>query len=290
MKKFTSKYPIICAPMNQVSDLNLALAVSKAGAIPSLISYCYADKYEFFNEVELFLKETDNSDIIVAIDDKDIIHPHTIKKIKELNIKYLMRYPNENKKFTEGQLHSIYNNATSILKNISCDVIELYIKSGGEVLDNNFYFLKGSDGAGRGLVNTEQLFSEYKNKYPNGSFIPVGGIGSPKDVKKYIDAGATAIAVGTLFAASAESKLSLESKQRIVRATSKDLKRFSVGQDQQAIFFEKFNQTDDDNHTESLKEGIATGTSGHLFAGKGIDHVDSIKPVVEIVKYLVSTL
>ena len=38
MPFFNAKYPIICTPMNKVSDAKLALAAHAAGIIPSLVA------------------------------------------------------------------------------------------------------------------------------------------------------------------------------------------------------------------------------------------------------------
>jgi nitronate monooxygenase len=291
MTEFKSKYPIICSPMNQVSDLNLALAVSKAGAVPSLISYCYNTVEEFLIDIESFLKETENSELIVAADDKVIVNINFLNKIKSLKVSHVMRYVNEESNVTESQKNAYYkitrHHITSSLKS---KFIGLHLDKDYLLNTTDLYFLKGNEGAGRGRYSTEELFLYYKNKYPTSNLIPVGGIGSPHDVKKYIELGAVAVAIGTLFAASQESNLSLEAKQKLVNASSKNLFRFTEGKTQNALFFDKIDKEDDLNHTQSLKEGIATGTSGHVFAGKSIDYIDSIKPVSEIVEYLVSAL
>jgi hypothetical protein len=289
MKHFESIYPIICAPMNQVSDLELALAVNRAGAMPGIMRYCYKTKNDFFDAIEKFVSITNSSNIIIALDDRDIIHPLTIKKIIDLKISHVMRYPNEDPSLTENQKITAYKAATKILGTLPCKTIELFLKKDFYVSESSIYFLKGSDGAGRGVVPTEELFDHYKERYPNASFVPVGGISCSNDVQKYLDKGAVAVAVGTMFAASKESCLSEEAKEKIVHSSSKNLVRLTEEKNQQSIIFSRIPE-DDKNNTESLKLGIKSGQVGHLFLGKAVDSIDRIRTVEETVQYLIKDL
>jgi nitronate monooxygenase len=275
--------------MNKVSELNLALAVHHAGGIPSMMSYCYNNKYDFFRDVEIFQKETNFSDIILAIDNKDLIHPFYIKKIIELKVSHIVPYINENPLFSDAQKRNIYNTSRNILSTMPCKVIELYLEKDMEVIENRIYLLKGNDGAGRGHHSTKELFEHYINTYPKGNFVPVGGIGTPQDVKHYLDAGAVAVGVGTMFAASFESNLSIEAKTKIVNSSSKNLERLDSNKNQQGLIFDRIDK-DDENNTQSLKLGIATGTKGHVFLGKAVDHIHSIRTAQEVVDYLTSAI
>ena len=44
MNNFNTKYPILAAPMNRVSDAKLAVAVANAGCIPSFSIFNYIGK------------------------------------------------------------------------------------------------------------------------------------------------------------------------------------------------------------------------------------------------------
>ena len=50
-KLLTSKYPILCSPMNRVSEKNLAIACSKAGIFPSVISLSYIESESLKNAI-----------------------------------------------------------------------------------------------------------------------------------------------------------------------------------------------------------------------------------------------
>ena len=289
MTHFNSVYPIICAPMNQVSTLELALAVNKAGAMPSIMRYCYKTRNDFLDDIEKFVFLTNCSNLIVALDDRDIINPTTIKKIVDLKISHIMRYPNEDPILTENQKITVHDAATNILNTLPCKTIELFLKKDFLVNESSIYFLKGSEGAGRGFVPTEELFDYYKERYPTASFVPVGGISCSSDVQKYLDKGAVAVAVGTLFAATKESCLSNEAKEKIVHSSSKNLIRLTKEKNQQSILFSRIPE-DDKNNTESLRLGMNSGQIGHLFMGKAIDSIDQIRTVKETVEYLAKDL
>ena len=73
-KFFNSKYPIICAGMNRVSDVKLALAVKQAGCYPSLVSVNHLvmdpstsmpiedDSSKLKEAMEIYFNETGSSD------------------------------------------------------------------------------------------------------------------------------------------------------------------------------------------------------------------------------------
>jgi hypothetical protein len=93
------------------------------------------------------------------------------------------------------------------------------------------------------------------------------------------------------LAASQESPLHIDAKKAIVAASSTQLSVFPE-LNQNALKFSDLTQPDDSNHTLSLKTGAYynPGKSGHLFIGAGVDFVKDIRPVKEIIEYLVSEL
>ena len=162
-------------------------------------------------------------------------------------------------------------------------------KQGGYAIDG--LFIKGFESGGRNArMSVWENFSQQIAINPSVPCIPFGGIGAPEHVKKYIDAGAQAVGVGTLFAASKESPLSMGVKERMVAASKRDISK--IGETgQNALVFSKLTEPDDFNSNRSLRMGLfGDGTTGHVYAGHAIDHVKEIRPVKEIVEYLVSEL
>lgn len=292
MKKvFDSKYPIIAAPMNQVSDLNLALAVFNAGGVPSISGYCYNDYDQLADVFESFVKITGSNNVIAALDDKMICNIKIFKMLHLLKIKYVIRYRNEDSTSSEKDIQNYENKSKSLIRNLNSRLIDIHHNIDNNINLNHLYYLKGSDGAGRpGKFTTKDLFYMYKSKFPDSLLIPVGGIGSPEQVKEYIDNGAAAIGIGTLLAASLESCLSIGTKEKMVLSSKEDLKRIDNVNYQQGLVFQKL-EIDDFNNTDNLIHGIkSNGDKGLIFAGHGIDNIKSIRSVKQILEELCSLI
>lgn len=145
---------------------------------------------------------------------------------------------------------------------------------------------KGAEAAGLpGDKSLKDVFIQAKSLYPYKDIIVSGGIHSPKQVKYYLDNGAIACAIGTLFAASQESPLSKEAKQLLVEKTTKDI----VIMPKNGLKLTEFTTTDL-NHTDDLRLGVQTGKKGIIYSGYGIDHITEIRPLKEIVEDLRSLL
>lgn len=293
MKVFDSKYPIIAAPMNQVSDLNLALAVFDAGGIPSISGYCYNSIEQIIDAFESFVKISGSNNIIAALDDKIICNIKIFKMLNLLKIKYIIRYNTEDNASLSEDIKKFENRSKFLIKNLSSVLIDIHHNIDQNNINlKNLYYLKGLDGAGRpGKFTTKELFFKYKNKFSNSLLIPVGGIGSPEQVKEYIDNGAVAVGIGTLLAASKESCLSEGTKKELIRNSSQALKIIDSNNKQQGLVFEKLDINDDTNNTNNLIEGIkSNGNKGLIFAGQGIDYINEIKPVKQILEELCSLI
>lgn len=290
---FGCKYPIIAASMNQVSDLKLAIACHNAGILPSLPIYSYSTNnyhidYDTLNSVLTEFKETTGSNNIMITasrgdllsdDFLNFILTHSIKFIEVIGNDQTYRRPEKPELFKEY----LNANIKIIPKVTSSSVINPKI--------TDAVILKSKDGAGRGIETIDVLdeLSYIKNNFPSLPVIMSGGIGSKTDVKKYLNLGCMAVSIGTLLAASEESSISLESKEQMIKASSKDIQTFKNGAYQNAIIFSEV-EYDDINHTQSLIEGIKNPNKGHIFVGKGIDNISSIRPVKDIVQELVDGL
>jgi NAD(P)H-dependent flavin oxidoreductase YrpB (nitropropane dioxygenase family) len=166
-----------------------------------------------------------------------------------------------------------------------------------DILDNiDGIILKGPDGAGRGNtqgISLLELFDSIHAQYPNLLIIPAGGIGTHEHVKAYMDRGAFAVGVGTLIAATQESRVSHETKLKMVESTSKDIKQLANGSvdtfAQNALVFKQV-EGDNFNNTRGLMAGVRSPTVGHIFVGTGIDNVTEILPVKTVIENLIKSL
>lgn len=284
-KVFNAKYPIIAAAMNRVSDLKLALAIHRAGAVPS-ISLIHDDKLDInFLEKNLldFYNQTGSTEIVLSIALEDSIRPEIIDTILKHNFKFI-------ELFNRPQFDSSYlkfKENINLLKSVGIQPIIKTLKAIPHE-DYDIVMLKGSEGAGRTRQDSgslEKNFNILKTKKPNTKIIPSGGIYSKEQIEFYLSKGALAIGIGTLFALSEESCLSLETKKEMLLKTSKEIE-FKGEHNHRGIVFSHI-EKDDDNNTGALVKAIASPKEGMLFIGNAISHINSIKPVKDIILDLV---
>jgi NAD(P)H-dependent flavin oxidoreductase YrpB (nitropropane dioxygenase family) len=280
---FNSRYPIVCSPMNGVSDLNLALACARAGIVPSLIPYTFESFDDFFQAVGIVLKES--KDIHVAISFKDIIsNAELIKASGITHIEILDYEPDDltlNNKIAINEIRA--SGIKILLKILLPYIIDQFI----DIIDA--VTVKGSEGAGRSAkdIKLETVIVDIKQKYPELVIVASGGIKNSRDIKSLISLGASAVSIGTLFAMSKESSMSIEVKEKLLKLTNSDIKRLNAGARQRAVIFDE-QDSDDFNNTNGLLSGLKTGTQGHVFIGNALDTINEILSVQEIVDHLVS--
>jgi NAD(P)H-dependent flavin oxidoreductase YrpB (nitropropane dioxygenase family) len=273
-----SKYPIVAAAMNQVSDLNLARAVRQAGAVPSLSIYNYKNNFQgLVDDLKNYKNEFADLKIFLSLGDQELKNPLVLDLIIKSKIEFIELIL-ENNFDIQNEITLVLNNETKVF--VKCLSIKDMVPGITGVI------IKGEEGAGRGSISLLALFNQIKNEYPKLEIIVSGGIGSRDQVKYYMDRGALAVSIGTLLAVSEESKVSLETKFKIINSSSDDIKKFSLGAKQNALIFSSV-ENDDFNHTHSLQAGIRDANTGHVFAGQSINHVHKIKPVKEIINSLI---
>lgn len=304
MADLKSKFPIVSAAMNKVSDSKLAIAVHNADCIPSLSLFNHrysgvVDYKELSNELDNFYNQTQSNQIILSIgsshlDDiglKSLLEKNQVSHLEiiaeDLKLKGIT--------FTENEI-DMFNTIEQQTQDFKKMGIGLIFKSLTRfaIVELNlhfpslfdYYMLKGEDAAGSvvnrrdGKTLLEEL-KELKLKVPNSKFIVAGGISTGNDAKAYIDAGADFVALGTAFAMCKESCIAHDAKLKIL--DSKKVEKFESS-NQNAVMFDQYKYNDDFNHTGSLVSGIKGNTQGHVFIGKGIKNISSILTVKEMVE------
>jgi NAD(P)H-dependent flavin oxidoreductase YrpB (nitropropane dioxygenase family) len=290
---FTTRYPIIAAAMNQVSDLNLAIACERAGIVASISAFNYIDENGRINfdsmsaDLKTFVMSTKSKNLIFSISTSLLKISNILEIIKESNFGAI-----EVAVWNPDELH--------LLKDIT---VPVFLKTTGseyyeKIKDSvEYYFdaiiLKGKSGAGTVNFNLDlslkEMFLKLKNDHPEILIIPSGGISTSKEIQEFLDIGARYVSIGTLFAFSKESKISTETKEKIVVSKSSDIEVFKKSS-QNAIKFSNVDGLDNFNNTKSLKLGIQSPKTGHIFVGAGIDQIKKIKAIDEIVQTLVTDL
>jgi len=307
-------HPIIAASMNHVSDSKLAIACYHAGILPcmTILTFIhketgYIDWEAFEKDLLNYNKETGSSTLSISLGSRSIQHPFAYQKIKTILNKVQFSHIEvvitggleQPKDFTDND-KKLFDDMYEKLRKDFADK-KLYYKTtdiysamqlekiyGKSFFDS--YLIKGPDAAGTvtTMANSDlkENLKTFLNAYPGVSLIACGGISNYQHIREYLELGAEAVAIGTLFAASKESRLSDIAKKRFVEHDFRDVKKINDGV-QNGIQFTKIGK-DDRNNTKSLELGIETGTKGHLFAGGGIVDIKEILSVQEIVDNLTS--
>lgn len=308
-KFFPSTYPILCAAMNKVSEVTLAIACSNAGIFPSISMLCYVnenniDWNKFEQELVFYNSSTKNNNLLISVPDTLFLN----EKFQQLLDKKLFSHLeiicinltlcdnitlSEHDHFNFKKLQHVltiwkHSGYKFLYKSLARFVIYDIVKHYGYDLFDAFV-LKGPNAAGMVVDrrNSNTLYddiTEIVKRHSDIIIIPSGGIGSKQQIDQYLDLGIDCVAIGTLFAASIESTISNTTKLQMIAHTATDLNRFKIS-NQNALVFSKIDK-DDFNHTISLVEGIKTGNTGHIFAGSGIENIKKITSTLEIVQEL----
>ena len=318
-KLFNSKWPVIEAAMNMASNKKLALAVSEAGGFPSLsTSPAYThlpripnsalptkniDFDPMYFEITDFIKSNGSANVIVPMMAAWLLEKDFLTLVKDVKISHWEIFPRwqgdqicsselimddmiyQGVKFIKRYSNVLGRILTTVTNHPRIDIFD-----GVEV--------KGSDSAGgMGFKSCQETFDQ-QLKYSK-TVIPYGGIGTPQQVKEYIQKGATAVGVGTLFALCKESPLNHDVKMQMINQGINNVTVIKGGENtnlkQNAILLDSNIKTDGsdnkENHTNDLLTGMyGDGNHGLVFAGHGIKHVTSIRTVRETMEYLTSEL
>jgi enoyl-[acyl-carrier protein] reductase II len=295
---FPSRWPIMCAVMNGVSDLNLALAVRKAGAMPSLLLNRYNSdntiNYDLINDaLNEYQRITGDVNLVFAIAEEDLFDYQLVKILRHFKVSHVEFLSNHID--TSHIWHrKDFQTAIKYMQSTTKIMSRIFNTKENDLVDA--LCIKGKESAGfSGTVSVKDTFQKQKLITPATAIIPYGGVGTPEQVKYYITQGAAGVAVGTLFAASMESCLSTEVKTAMCKKSSTDITIFSDTNQNALVLGEKdqvlTSNTHDWNRSSSLATGIhGNGEVGHIYAGHSIDYVTKIRSVAEIVDYLTELL
>lgn len=302
------EHPIVCLPMNRLSDINLAIAVAKSGCLPSLVISAYTNDWgkifyadRLKQDLARFLKETGTCNVLLSMTDFFLTHHHEeitnlITTFKVSHVEIIPYYGN-------SDIETSYSVETYIqyLVKLKQHGVKIVVKClaipveqvSAVLIENGVIdaiIVKTSKGAGkvsRAYHDVVDLTIKTKLLYPSTNVIVCGGITNSVQIKNALAAGATAVGLGTIFAMSKESKMCIENKVKLVFKKSKDIEsmRKSGMLGQNAIVFEKYEDWDNENNSRSLERGIR-GEGGHVFMGHGIEQINEILSVSEIVNRL----
>jgi NAD(P)H-dependent flavin oxidoreductase YrpB (nitropropane dioxygenase family) len=296
-----TKYPLLAVAMNQVSDANLAIAVRQAGAFPSISIFNYADhlnnvNYELLeSEIVKYISAVGDCKVVLSVD-PTVIDTTLVTFVKKYKISHLELIPHYDY-LRSPRLQSVLSTHLAELQDAQVVII---LKAVVYPEDVNYWHswnqrnidiisLKSPHGAGRVSSKNGDIVQLTKQAIKDFGIpiIAVGGIHTAAQIAEVLDAGASAVGIGTLFAASTESCLSDEAKLRLVSATADDLSHLpTVDLPQSALVLSEMPHGDIENNSIGLAYGVRTGHTGHVFAGQSINGIKKIDTVQHIIEEL----
>jgi NAD(P)H-dependent flavin oxidoreductase YrpB (nitropropane dioxygenase family) len=279
---FGYEHPIVCSAMTCVSDINLAIACAKAEIVPSLTTAPFELRLKQLQfELDKFTQEMNHCHLIlgVAIPDNPTLENFIVKLIEKYKISHceLIENANSDKKFVER------------LRELNCSVMKKVATIETKNLGFDALVLNGTESAGYSHnLKTKDYFNVQKQFVPANKLIPSGGIASKAQIDYYINSGALAVSVGTLFAMSEESSIDISTKKTMLEKTSSDLSRMKLSGLQGLIYRDI---EPEQKKKRTIDKRLQRGVSGNLeegviFAGTGIDFTNELLPVQEIVRRL----
>ena len=294
---FPSRWPIMCAVMNGVSDLSLALAVHEAGAMPSLMVNGEHRIEKLGSVLREFVKSVGHANLVLSLNYYDLVNIDIVKLVRQYRVSHVELLGSldsleitSQQEFDHVMSEPLVRNGLKFVQSTTKIMIRIFSPTQARS-QLQAYALKGSDSGGfTGNLSVSELFVQQQQLTPGMKLIPYGGIGTAKQVAEYIRRGAAAVAVGTLFAATKESCLAESVKQQMILSSSTALTKFTTSQ--QALVLGTHSEVVADitsNRQASLESGIA-GQGGLIYAGKSIDYVTKTRSVQEVVDDLTSEL
>lgn len=284
-----TKHPLLAMPMNGVSDINLAIAVTNAGAFPSIsiFNFYKNNKVDFLllsSELKRFQDSTSSSKILISMHWETLFDKQMLAILYRFDLRFI-------ELFIRPVLHPLWNKLTKQIEILRKQNFKIFFKTAGllPVCEFDAIVIKGPNGAGRSFLGVPSLTNTFNNltdKIQANKLIPSGGIGCPEQVAYYLNRGVAGVGVGTLIAASEESCLSAETKQKIVESSAAEIQ--SIGPlNCRGLFFSHIDH-DDENNSNALSHGIRGINSGCIYVGNGIDYIDKVMPLKDIIQKLIS--
>ena len=282
---FGYEHPIICSSMNGVSDINLAIACAKSGIVPSLTMApleWYLKKLPSY--LEKFRDELGHCNLILGV-----FIPTEYEGLENYVLSLVKKYEITHCEFTSLINHDKHDFFVKKLHDLNCKVLRKQLTVSKQ--RNNFDALItcGFESAGYSMtLSTKKLFVVQRITTPDVPIVVSGGISTKSQINEYLNLGALAVSIGTMFAMSEESPIALSTKKVMIEKTSSDLSRMKIS-GLQGIICRDVEKNDEQTKPIDyrLKKGI-TGEldDGVIFAGNGIDQINEILPVQEIVRRL----
>lgn len=276
--------------MNQVSDAALAIAVERAGAYPSLSLPSYMsggrlDVATYRRDLQAYKDATGSPHLLLSVGSPKALTDTVLRPFFDLGFSRLELFHTAVTSEDGPELRARLDRLRS--EHGARIVVKVSAGHLRERLPYEHIILKGPEGAGRSADNSpplDQALAQCRQWLPNTTVVASGGIGTSAQVRQCLDAGAAAVAIGSLFAASRESRVTDEVKAKIIASESSQLQ--AIGPNRLRGLFASIASGDDSNLTHTLARGIRDPSAGAVYMGSAIDHITEVLPVADIVRRL----
>lgn len=285
---FENTHKIAVQPMYSCGCLNWLLEIWHNNITPGIVWTNAESNIDYLTNSEWDKFFSATNDILIGVNAKNFRNTEFHKWLIKYKPRYLEIYNGliSDANFYIGN-QKIDHSVLSILKKIGT---KIYIKNintdthqyGDEIINAvDAVNVKNAKAAGHTSDQTlQESISWAKNRYDK-LVIASGGLASKKDIEEAFRLGADAVMLGTLFATAKESNLSSRAKELLISKTSEDIRKFGVN-NQSALGQGNIIPNDDGNMEKNLHNLAVCGKDGIIFAGSGIDKINSHMTVKEI--------
>ena len=307
-KLINVKYPIIMAPMFLVSNTKMIIAALNSGITAAIPALNFRTEDKLINAINEIKDATDKPfGINLIVNKSNIKYKKQLEICLDTKVDFIIT--------SLGNPKETINKCHEKGIKVFCDVIDLKFAQKVEKLGADAIIAVNKNAGGHpGYMEQNNLIPLLK-EHCNIPIISSGGIAKGNHLKEAINLGADAVNIGTLFIASNEANVSSEYKNALIQYGAKDIVRTSKisGTPLTVIntpyiqqmgtkpnFLEKLM-----HRSKRLKkyaklliaakgmklvENAAFGVTYKTAwcAGPGIEYINSIRPVKEIIETLIN--
>lgn len=265
------RYPIICAPMFLISNVDMLVAVGEAGALGAMPALNFRTTEELRAAIEAIRARTSAPFGVNII----IKGPRVLEDLEaclELRVPLIIT--------SLGDPTMVCQAAHARGIRVFCDVINLKHAKKAQAAGADAVIAVGAGAGGHAGKISPLVLVPWLAREVTIPVVAAGGIATGAGVAAALALGASMAYVGTRFIASAESPADAEHKAMILRATPEDIE-----------FTAEVTGTPANFLRESL-ESFRGGGTGKAWknvysAGQNVGLIDEIKPCAAIVAELV---
>lgn len=210
------KYPIIVAPMFLVSNTKMVIEAIKAGATSAIPALNYRTVDELKQAIhEVQAKAGGPFGINLIVNKSNVLLEEQLNTVCEEKVDFIITSLGSPKEVIEqAHQHNV---------KVFCDVVdEKYAKKVIDLGADALIAVNNKAGGHAGKIHYSTLIPKLK-QLTHIPIINAGGVGSGKEMKAVMEAGADGLSIGSIFIASEEADVSQAYKEACVNYGAEDI-------------------------------------------------------------------